>query len=1787
MKLEGWKERTRSLDRQIHSVDPNYSPPNKESSQLQVDTISYADIAAGRSRSSSRHLSPLDKSRGEILPSKINIMKSIESKAFIDRTKMKDIGTIQTSIKPKSEAAARRGRSPTKKPPIFKTSKKAHDSGASIPTLCVEGSAVEYIHSSNTNNPQETNLGKQLLIPTENKPSRSQSPMWTPGSTSYAEMLRKPSSRASSVSSRGDDDIMPYRLNNKYFTLRGASISPNRRTKDLELNEAAICVGDSSSAEKLRSPEKKAENTNITEKPIVSWADEPLEDFEEINEFSEERASHDEQISSPRPMSTIASLINSTNNFLLNPSIESASTSEFNQPIECSFSPSVEPDDSFIKNCTPQILHMSRDLSTLKTIQIPIIANVESGFENSDTFSQTTSKAHLDDDIKLTPTVMQKKFESEKKISSEILKDSESSSKSYAQMLSQGLPPKVSQDNSVTDKDQIQIDTAAKLKSDISKSTVVTKVGTSNSSKKYDKKKEETKSWDVVKKKDDKQKQTSVILPKIDKKIDQSSKLNIRKNINPNKPKNSSNLPEKIQPIQSEISEKRKAVTQSKEKPIKPPKQDCTGGEKQSKESNPIKTTSFSSQQKRKDANEKKKQSNKKNIDEIDKALKEIEMMEKQKHKSIKENQSKSSSSRVPDRTNVKVSKKPVSQLGNKVNPEHQTSDNLCCSDEANKSIVSSQKNQSSENIQQTSIKSKNEDVKLQSSSKLSKNTRQKKSAAGNSSVTTESKDANMKVDSKTPTKTSISLKPEKKLHKEDGSTQEVIKKLDLPNTEIVLNDDKNVTFTDEKKIETDDIKQIQTPSKTKLKHKVGSVLDNQPLEFFSEKLQEDLIFDQKNTIEKNQLIENDNASGHSVAPDTKLKDNESEICNVIIRESISQCEENSSTRQDSEIDPESEIENIESSQITDAPSSIIVEENCELNRKPDSQSDLTIKNISSGSNQKPNEPTEIKFESMDKNRNQESIELAEKESNDELPLFGSVQNRKKFIDLQMDNNEKDTKNKKRSSEMENLENESYFDSLMNETPKLYEFDYHCHEEAEKNLYTFYKIISKVLEPQNTMKNETFEAKANIEQIVVESKMKSNKIQDIAKDLDKKIQNDIQLKSDELLINSLRERIASDNDHESGSKGDIATTKPIEESKSNILERKQSELSKQEQRSEIEENNKITEPKLKAEPVTGTIKKTTKSLEKRTINYNMSDEDSPKKQKCIYDEIDLTTIKPCFDDYETRFAKEETEWTQKFWDHKDGKELKLPDDHLFQYDDICENNKSKVRNLKPTEEISGDFVRQFVENHPWNADLTPEEQEEYDYLVKNNTMLLDAPQFADRPWLIEGKKKQKAKMDAEYKEYLKKIRKHYEDDFKKNPDLDRELKSWEQKARQDKNLWASIMKEAGITDKTMWEKPTNEIIDSCASINTKKLTTFDPKIENKLDNNIEKFDLESTFTLKDNFDEEAGSKKVVEKPFESSVESQHRNEKKTEEIIEPQESDDNCTDKQEKEINLKKKSRKRHNKNSQKQLEKENPGESTVIERNIVDQGQMHMNITDQSEQNLNPIELKNDYYVEHIDVMKDTETILPERAFDLKQSPKVVAGNLKKCIHQENDNDSTVSIQKKNQTCTKPSKPKVTFYINDEIIALSDENTQKEIPSNISTDPELDSIDSLAISVLEDSTFWPEKHEYHEAEKNFFEILALESKEKSNSSSVSKNNQNKKDDPDNNSGKDKDTKKPFDRNKSNSNKKNPKTERLVADLPGGLGSWNDDSTYLSLRPVTEIVLSLSNPIPIQRILQI
>ncbi|XP_023315025.1 myb-like protein X [Trichogramma pretiosum] len=1528
----------------------------------------------------------------------MNIMKSIESKASIDRTKMKDIGTMKTSIKPKSEAAVRRGRSPTKKPPIFKTSKKTDDSGASIPTLCVEGSAVEYIHSSNTNNPQKTNLGKQLLIPTENKPSRSQSPMWTPGSTSYAEMLRKPSSRASSVSSRGDDDIMPYRLSNKYFTLRGASISPNRRTKDLDLNEAAICMGDSSSAEKLRSSEKKAENTNITEKPILSWADEPLEDFEEINEFSEERASHDEQISSPQPMSTIASLINSTNNFLLNPSIESAPSSEFNQPIECSFPPSVKPDDSFIKNCTPQTLNMSRDLSTLKTIQTPIIANVESGFENSDTFSQTTSKAHLADDIKLTPTVMEKKFESEKQISSEILKDSESSSKSYAQMLSQGLPPKVIQDNSVTEKDQIQIDTAAKLKSDISKSTVVTKVGPSNSSKKYDKKKEETKSWDSVKKKDDKQKQSSVIQPKIDKKIDQSSKLNIRKNINPNKPKNSSNLPEKIQPIQSEISEKRKAITQSKDEPIKPPKQDRT-------------------------------------------ALKEIEMMEKQKHKSTKENQSKPSSSRVPDITNVKVSKKPISQLGNKVKPEHQTSDNLCCSNGAKKSIVSSQKNQSSESsIQQTSIKSKNEDVKLQSSSKLSKNTRQKKSAAGNSSVTTESKDASMKVDSKTPIKTSVSLKPEKILHKEDGSTHEVIEKLDLPNTEIVLNDDKNVTFTDEKKVETDDFKQIQTPSKTKLKHKVGSVLDNQPLEYFSEKLQEDLIFDQKNIIENNQLIENDNTSGHSVVSDTKLKDNESEICNVIIRESINQCEDSSSTRQDSEIGPESEIENIESSQISDAPSSIIVEENCELNRKPDSQSDLTIKNISSGSNQKPNEPTEIKFESIDKNRNQESIASTEKESNDEPPLFGSVRNRKKCIDLQMDNNEKDTKNKKR-----------------------------------------------ILEPQNIMKNETFEAKANIEQIVVESKMKSNKSPDIAKDLDKKPQNDIQLKSDESLINSLRERIASDNDHESGSKEDIATTKPIEESKSNVLERKQSELSKQEQRSEIEESNKITEPKLKAEPVTGTIKKTTKSLEKRTINGNMSDEDSPKKQKCIYDEIDLTTVKPCFDDYETRFAKEETEWTQKFWDHKDGKEIKLPDDHLFQYDDICENNKSKVRNLKPTEEISGDFVRQFVENHPWNADLTPEEQEEYDYIVKNNTMLLDAPQFANRPWLIEGKKKQKAKMDAEYKEYLKKIRKHYEDDFKKNPDLDRELKSWEQKARQDKNLWASIMKEAGIADKTMWEKPTNEIIDSCASINTKKLTTFDPKIENKLDKNIEKFDLESAFTLKDDFNEEAGSKKVIENPLESLAESQQKNEEKTEEIIEPQKSDDNCTDKQEKEINLKKKSRKRHNKNSQKPMENENPGESTVIDHNIVDQGQMHMSITDQSEQNLNPIEPKNDNYVEQIDVTEDTETILPERAFDLKQSPKIVA----------------------------------------------------------------------------------------------------ESKEKSDTSSVSKNNQNKKDDPDNNSGKDKDTKKPLDHNKSNSNKKNPKTERLVADLPGGLGSWNDDSTYLSLRSVTEIVLSLSNPIPILRILQI
>ena len=168
-------------------------------------------------------------------------------------------------------------------------------------------------------------------------------------------------------------------------------------------------------------------------------------------------------------------------------------------------------------------------------------------------------------------------------------------------------------------------------------------------------------------------------------------------------------------------------------------------------------------------------------------------------------------------------------------------------------------------------------------------------------------------------------------------------------------------------------------------------------------------------------------------------------------------------------------------------------------------------------------------------------------------------------------------------------------------------------------------------------------------------------------------------------------------------------------------------------------------------------------------------------------------------------------------------------------------------------------------------------------------------------------------------------------------------------------------------------------------------------------------------------------------------------------------------------------------------------------------------------------------------------------------QSQLETEEEFEKCISSEPEIE-TVDI------VVEPVKPKVQFYIADEILVLSPEKKKPvQTPLILKTLSELSRSKFLSL----DSGFWPDKHPYHEAERYLFENLANYPME--SLSDDIKRDSNDKDDFDGDQG------------GGNLNERGgnggplnsyfmggPHTERLIADLPGGIGSWSDYSTYLS-----------------------
>lgn len=133
---------------------------------------------------------------------------------------------------------------------------------------------------------------------------------------------------------------------------------------------------------------------------------------------------------------------------------------------------------------------------------------------------------------------------------------------------------------------------------------------------------------------------------------------------------------------------------------------------------------------------------------------------------------------------------------------------------------------------------------------------------------------------------------------------------------------------------------------------------------------------------------------------------------------------------------------------------------------------------------------------------------------------------------------------------------------------------------------------------------------------------------------------------------------------------------------------------------------------------------------------------------------------------------------------------------------------------------------------------------------------------------------------------------------------------------------------------------------------------------------------------------------------------------------------------------------------------------------------------------------------------------------------------------------------------------------------------------SEIKIDPNSEHSDddiSVEENISNDSSFWPEKHLYHDAEREYFLLMARESKSPSPPKvEIEIKDQNDKDKgPGGGSGHSSETEEPRDSCGS------PFDSNYISmDLPGGICSWKDQSSYLSLETPTDSLGPISENTP-------
>lgn len=1219
-RLEEWRQRTRVLGAQIHAVDPHYVPPVAEIDNKQIGLASYADIAAGRSRSSSRHTSPYRKTKDNVPALAQNIsqtgartsvpssspISTNEDVAEIDvkeerpqrkaqtqmkaqpqretQQKEKDIAQVEKQQgKEKSEVGSRRGRSPTRKMAMKQPTSIPGSTKEEVPSVQIEvsGSKISEMpmHRDDSEGITDSSI-QRSLVPREDRRRRTPSPMWLPGSTSYADILRGQSSRASSEPDERVDEMVHLKI--KGIAARGVSPvkvqdSPNLNKDILMTDKSGTSISETSTEDILRqSVHSLAADKINTVMEVASWADQPLEDYTTPSEPVISTPQH-EMYDYMQPIPQLMGFMNTQ----LNPYKDSyAYTSALRQPVEQldqdnlrSYETQVSyTDKHFIQQQgyfpTPlyqetHALHRTNSATNaIKSESVLLLQSQPScKIQSADSVSEHTVNTPSINTEANTALVAHQETENVARMITEHVLTSESrniekshpqqfevplvteakspmpppvesrgSSFSYAQILSQGLAPQeCSPASSNQELDKIQESSESSNLSLKTSTHSATKQNSSTRDKQPDDTKTKSENWDIIKKKDTKKKHTiAEIQPKEDenkkdKKIKEENRLDTRKAKKVSMAKQSEG--DVSLTSQKLISDAHRIPEVEKTKDKKEKEEQVT--------SPPICTANMPKVSIEKKKKQKKKKHDKSSEDEIDRALKEIEDMDKQKTKVSKDK---------PIKELHKLKSHVDSETQQKQEGESKRKEEIITESVGEESKI----DKHSEITQINITTKKNVDEICSKEQKLNDAKSKKKSkqlAKQNTSPLAEIKISEA-TDSQLSSCQTIDNKDKLSHAESDKST---------PNTQV--KEKTNISCNEMNKD-----KEAECSKKQEIKHRnerrkceknvLNQTSDPLTTTENSTTLSERLVLESDNTkreIEtKNEKIvkvveKSDEAFGQKIS-ELGLQTNENNTCiNVDSNKAPASLLEqvNNKSKHTPVVTQQSQFK----ASSSDPPECTLVTDRSELEKQcvyelTETSSDLmaakksTAKELSTKRKQKNKNkeiikhgndkvedasvidqintietpPKKIEAEKSQHLQNPRILSLENLLQSEEAPIFGSIQDRKKILtseaqskvdrespgEVTIDTHKDVIRQEPRANDKKNAECkiETSDGPHINETIKPYQTDYHTHAQAENELYSFYKIEKVVQENKPVKSPDEIKRPLSIERIVQESKMK-------------------------------------------------------------------------------------------------------------------------------------------------------------------------------------------------------------------------------------------------------------------------------------------------------------------------------------------------------------------------------------------------------------------------------------------------------------------------------------------------------------------------------------------------------------------------------------------------------------------------------------------------------------------------------------------------------------------------